>query len=167
MAPVRTTIEKRKWDGTVSARWPADMRADGEHLVWRTAAGTRRERPRKGTTETVEREERSATCGAGWVVTAVVDGAGALVRYEVDATLGGERPWRDLFVFMDIDLDLEIAGDEETVQDLIQFARRRETMDYPPLLLGAALSGLDDALGRSRAGRWPFDGSLLGDGGLS
>jgi hypothetical protein len=162
MARVRLTIEKRKWDGTVSARWPADSRSDGERLVWRTPAGTRRERPRRGESEVVEQEERSATCGAGWVVTAVVDARGGLVRYEVDATLGGERPWDGLFVFMDIDLDLEIAGDEETVQDLIQFARRREAMDYPPLLLGAALSGLDDALARSRAGRWPFDGSLLG-----
>jgi hypothetical protein len=61
MPPVRLTIEKRKWDGTVSARWPAELLCDGERLVWRTAAGTRRERPRRGRSEVVEREYRAAT----------------------------------------------------------------------------------------------------------
>ena len=124
-------IEKRKWDGSVTARWEADLRQDD-----------------------------------GWIVTAVVGGDGALVRYKVDATVGDEERRQDVFVFVDIDLDLEIADGEARVEDLAEFAERRRTMGYPPGLLSHALAALDDALARYRRAAWPFDGSLLAEARL-
>jgi len=156
-------IEKRKWDGSVSARWEADLRRDDGRVVFVTPAGTRRERPRRGEVEVTRCLEVSGSAGAGWIVTAVVDGDGALVRYEVDATAGGEEPRRDVFAFVDIDLDLEIADGAAVVEDLAQFAERRRTMGYPPGLLTHAVAALDDALDRYRRGAWPFDGALLAE----
>ena len=158
-------IEKRKWDGSVSARWSARLDEDGARTVWRTPAGTLRLHPRTGREEVVERLEVAATCGRGWIVSAIVDSDGGLVRYEVDATTGGEVVRDGVLAFIDIDLDLDIRGGEAVVRDLIEFAERREEMGYPPGLLSSAVIALDDALGRHRRGEWPFDGSLLEDPG--
>jgi len=150
-------IEKRKWDGSVSARWPARLDEDGARTVWRTPAGTLRLHPRTGREEVVERLEVAATCGRGWIVSAIVDGDGGLVR--------GEAVRDGVLAFIDIDLDLDIRGGEAVVRDLIEFAERREEMGYPPGLLSSAVIALDDALGRHRRGEWPFDRSLLEDPG--
>jgi hypothetical protein len=157
-------IEKRKWDGSVSGRWPALFARDGERMTWITPAGTIRRRPRRGRDETTTRLEVSATCGAGWIATAVMDADGRLSRYDVDATDGGEAERDGLLAFIDLDLDLRLAGGEPRVQDLMEFVRRREEMGYPPGLLSRALLSLDDALARHRRGAWPFDGSLVGLG---
>jgi hypothetical protein len=155
-------IEKRKWDGTVSARWQADLRRDaGGRIVFVTPPGTRRERPRRGDVEVTRCLEVSGSHGAGWLVTAVVGADGVPVRFEVDATVGDERPRGGVFAFVDLDLDLEIAGGEPAVEDLAEFAERRRTMGYPPGLLTHAVTALDDALDRYRRGAWPFDGALL------
>ena len=156
-------IEKRKWDGSVTARWEAELRRDDGRIVFVTPPGTRRERPRRGDVEVTRCLEVSGSGGAGWIVTAVVGGDGALVRYEVDATVGDEERRRDVFAFVDIDLDLEIADGEARVEDLAEFAERRRTMGYPPGLLSHALAALDDALARYRRAAWPFDGSLLAE----
>lgn len=154
-------IEKRKWDGTVSARWEAELRRDGDRVVFVTPAGTRRERPRTGEVEVTRRREASASGGAGWIVTAFAAGDGEPARYTVDATMGDERPSGGMFAFIDLDLDLEIADGEVVVEDLLQFAQRRRTMGYPAGLLTHAAAALGDALDRHRRGAWPFDGSLL------
>jgi hypothetical protein len=156
-------IEKRKWDGSVSARWVADLRRDDGRIVFVTPPGTRRERPRRGGVEVTRCLEVSGSGGAGWIVTAVAGADGALVRYEVDATVGDEERRGDVFAFVDLDLDLEIAGGKARVEDLMDFAERRRTMGYPPGLLTHATAALDDALARWRRGAWPFDGSLLAE----
>ncbi len=153
-------IEKRKWDGSVSARWTAQFLRDGARLTWRTPAGTERAHPRSGRRETTELLEVSATCGEGWIVTAVIDGDGALARYEVNATAGGEVEHDGVLAFIDLDIDLEIEQGTVVVTDLIQFAERREQMGYPPGMLSAVVIALDRALWRHRRGDWPFDGSL-------
>ena len=71
-------IEKRKWDGSVSARWTALFHRDGARLTWRTPVGTTRSHPRTGRQETTEHLEVSATCGDGWIATAVLDADGRL-----------------------------------------------------------------------------------------
>ena len=141
-------IEKRKWDGSVSARWTALFHRDGARMAWRTPTGTIRSHPRTGRQETTEHLEVSATCGDGWIVTAVLDADGRLLRYEVLA-------------FIDLDLDLVISDHTAVVTDLIEFAERREEMGYPPGMLSAVVVALDKALRRHRRGDWPFDGSLL------
>ena len=163
-APVsrwEVTIEKRKWDGSVSARWTAQFSRDGARLTWRTPIGTERDHPRTKRRETTGLLEVSATCGKGWIATARFDSKGRLLGYEVDATAGDESERDGVLVFVDLDLDLDISGDTAVVKDLIEFAQRREEMDYPPGLLSRAVVALDDALTRHRNGQWPFDGSLL------
>jgi hypothetical protein len=160
-------IEKRKWDGSVSARWEAELRRDDGRIVFVTPPGTRRERPRSGDVEVTRCLEVSGSAGAGWIVTAVAGDDGTLVRYEVDATVGDEARQGGVFAFVDLDLDLEIAGGEARVEDLMDFAERRRSMGYPPGLLTHATAALDDALARWRGGAWPFDGSLLAEAGAS
>lgn len=154
-------IEKRKWDGSVSARWTALFHRDGGRMAWRTPTGTIRSHPRTGRQETTEHLEVSATCGDGWIVTAVLDADGRLLRYEVDATAGDEAERDGILAFIDLDLDLVISDHTAVVTDLIEFAERREEMGYPPGMLSAVVVALDKALRRHRRGDWPFDGSLL------
>jgi uncharacterized protein len=154
-------IEKRKWDGSVSARWSALFWREGRRLTWLTPAGTERAHPRSGRPETTRHTEVSATCGAGWIVTALLDADGDLIRYEVDATAAGEVERDGILAFIDLDLDLQIGQGTAAVSDLLEFAERREEMGYPPGTLSGAVLALDDALGRSRRAEWPFDGSLV------
>jgi hypothetical protein len=155
------TIEKRKWDGSVAASWPARLWQEDGRILWWSPPGTVRAHPRRGERERLTRHERAASCGAGWIVTAVLTGDGDLVRYEVDATVGDERVRDGVFAFVDLDLDLEIRDGSEEVQDLIQFAERGRAMGYPPGTLTWALGALEDARERHRTRAWPFDGSLL------
>jgi len=158
-------IEKRKWDGSVSARWAALFARDGERMTWITPAGTIRRRPRRGGDDTTALLEVSATNGTGWIVTAVLDAEGRLSRYDVDATDGGEAERDGVLAFIDLDLDLRLTDVGPAVEDLIEFALRREEMGYPPGLLSRAVLALDDALTRHWHGAWPFDGSLVELGG--
>ena len=119
-----------------------------------------RDHPRRDELETTEHLEVSATCGEGWIVTAVLGAGGDLLRYEVDATAGGEIERDGVLAFIDLDLDLEIDAGTVVVSDLIQFAEHREAMGYPPGMLSAVVVALDGALRRHRRGDWPFDGSL-------
>ena len=154
-------IEKRKWDGSVSARWPALLARDGERITWITPAGTIRRRPRRGGDETTRRLEVSATRGGGWIATAIIDADGRLSHYHVDATRGGEAQRDGVLAFIDLDIDLRLGDGGPAVADLIEFAARRQEMAYPPGLLSQAVIALDDALNRHWRGEWPFDGSLV------
>jgi hypothetical protein len=160
LSGLAVTIEKRKWDGSISARWPARLQRDGGRLTWRTPPGTERTRPRKGRTETTEHLEVSATCGEGWIVTAFIGDEGEVMRYEVDATTGDEVDQDGVVAFIDLDVDMEIEDGAVEVNDLVEFAERREQMGYPPGMLSAIVVALDRALDRHRRGDWPFDGSL-------
>ena len=149
----------------MSARWTADFRREGQRLTWWTPAGTPRTHPRSGQKEITTHLEVSATCGDGWIVTAILAADGRLVRYKVDATAGDEAERDGALAFIDLDLDLIIEDGEAGVTDLIEFARRAEEMGYPPGTLSAVVAALDKALQRHRLGHWPFDGSLLGPPG--
>lgn len=158
-------VEKRKWDGSVSARWPARLWREGDRTHWWTPAGTRRAHVRRGEDEVTRQDEHTASEGRGWITTAVLGADGAVARYAVDATVGGEREADGVFAFVDLDLDLEIAGGRLEVRDLAEFAERRRTMGYPDAVMRAALRSLDAARALHDAGDWPFDGSLAVPGG--
>lgn len=164
------TIEKRKWDGSVSARWPALLLSGPPApWTWVAAAGTRRERPRRGgEVQVLQREERGvALPGGWWVMTAVVAPDGSIERYEVDAATP-VRPVADGTIgFIDLDLDLEAPGDgsgDVVLQDADQFAARARSMGYPAAVRRGAWEGLRDAAERLRAGAWPFDGGAAAAG---
>jgi hypothetical protein len=158
-------VEKRKWDGSVSARWPARLWREGPRIHWFTPAGTRRPHLRRGEDEVTEHDEHTASAGRGWIATAVLGTGGAVSRYAVDATVGDEREVDGVLAFVDLDLDLEIGGGRVEVLDLAEFASRRREMGYPDAVMRAALRSLDEARALHEAGRWPFDGSLALPGG--
>jgi hypothetical protein len=153
-------VEKLKWDGSVSARWEAFPCGVGAgRLGWLTPAGTRRERPRRGTADETERD----AIGAGeedawWVVTASLGDDGE-ARYVVDASTP-PRLESGVLRFVDLDLDLDVDGEAVALRDVPVFLERVRNMRYPPQARRGAWDGLADAARRHRAGAWPFDDSL-------
>lgn len=158
-API--TVEKAKWDGSVSARWRALLLpARPPVQAWRTAAGTPIARPRKGTVERAEHDEVSVTTGRCWVVTALLGPDGRPASYEVDACAPVEPARDGLLRYVDLDLDLELGDGEIRLLDQEQFVRRAAEMGYPDAMRDCAWAALRDAADRYAERRWPFDGAL-------
>jgi protein associated with RNAse G/E len=159
--PTAITVEKAKWDGSVSARWRAVLLpAQGAIQRWRTSAGTLVERPRRGDLERAGHDSVSVTAGTWWVVSAVLDGEGRPAAYEVDACTP-VAPCRDgVLRFLDLDIDLELTDESAALLDQEEFRRHAVEMGYPDRVRRCALIGLRDALQRFCSRRWPFDGSL-------
>lgn len=156
----RVRVEKRKWDGTVSGRWEAELLSEPPGpWTWLARAGTVRERPRRGETETLERDELCVAGGEWWVVTCVLAPDGGVERYEVDAAVPVRRSGSDEIAFIDLDLDLEVdgGGGGVSLEDESDFRRRAQEMGYPPEVRSGAWRGLRDAAARLSAREWPFD----------
>ena len=165
-APVPITVEKAKWDGSVSARWPALLLPSRPPVqAWRTAAGTVIVRPRKGEVERAEQEMVSVAAGGCWVTTALLGPDGRPASYEVDACAPVEPARDGLLRYVDLDLDLEIEEGEIRLLDREQFRRRAVEMGYPDDMRDCAWAALCDAAERYGARRWPFDGELSPEGG--
>lgn len=155
------SVEKLKWSGAVSARWPARLvRAEPGCLCLLTARGELRERPSRGVVETVEQHELAVAGEGWWVVTATLTPDGQVLRYKVDvatpAAWAGPRRVR----FVDLDLDLAFASADGEVRLLDEdvFAQRAAALRYPRRVREGALGGVLDARRRVEERRWPFDG---------
>lgn len=160
--PDRVVIEKRKWDGTVSARWAARLVSRPPSVwSWRTDVGTIRERPRLDGLEVVANEEVSLAGRGWWVLTAVLGPDRDIERMKVDAatpvTAGPDR----LIWFCDLDIDLQIDGGALTLRDQDVMLRRAREMSYPQSVCRRAHAALDEVTECFVARRWPFDGALL------
>lgn len=155
------TVVKAKWDGSVSARWPALLvHAPPAVRAWRTAAGTAIERPRKETVERAAQDMISLTAGGCWVVTALLGPDGRPDAFEADACAPVE-PVRDgVLRYVDLDLDLELDDGEVRLLDQEQFVRRAAEMGYPDEMRDCAWAALRDVADRYAARRWPFGGAL-------
>jgi hypothetical protein len=161
MAGVR--VEKRKWDGSVSAVDTAySLAVPDDMSAWLILAGSRRERPGSGATEVVECDELwVAVPGEWWVLCGYTDTARSLTGYKVHATAPFEAPRTDdEIVWLDLDLDFEIHGDDVALQDEGQFHDHARTMGYPDHIVRGAWSGISTIAARYTNGDWPFDGSL-------
>jgi hypothetical protein len=166
--PTPITVEKAKWDGSVSARWPALLLpARPPVQAWRTAAGTAIARPRKGTVERAEHDQISVTTGRCWVVTATLGPDGRPAAYTVDACAPVEPAAGGVLRFVDLDLDLEIDDGEVRLLDREQFRRRAIEMGYPDEMRECAWAALRDAAERHADRRWPFDGALAAEAGIT
>jgi|GEM_PF-3157599 len=157
--PCWMTVEKRKWDGSVSARWPALLAAaPPDPWLWHTPAGAWRPHPWKGREETVRCREVSVGGLDWWLLTVKIDGGGRPHSWEVDAILPVERTRNDVLAFVDLDLDLELdlARGEVHLKDEADFHRRAQEMGYPDWVRRAAWKGLWEAKRRFRHGLWPF-----------
>ncbi len=106
----RVVVEKRKWDGTVSARWVARLVAGPPTVwCWRTDVGRIRQRPRLDALE-VTQEELSLAGQDWWVLTALLGADGRIERMKADAAAPVTSEQDALLWFYDLDLDLQIDG---------------------------------------------------------
>ena len=127
-------VVKRKWDGTVSAVDTAyPLAVPGDSSAWFVLAGSRRERPGAGAIEVVGSDELwVAVPGEWWVLCGYTDAARSLNGYKVHAAAPFEAPRSDdEIVWVDLDLDFEVTGDEVALQDEAQFHDHARTMGYP------------------------------------
>jgi uncharacterized protein len=155
-------VVKRKWDGSVSAVDTADpLLVSGGSSAWLVRAGSRRERPVSGAIEVVESDELwVAVPGQWWVLCGYTDAARTLNGYKVHAAAPFEAPSGDEIVWVDLDLDFEITGDEVAIQDEAQFHDHARTMSYPDRVVRGAWSGISTIAACYTNGDWPFDGSM-------
>lgn len=160
--PRRVSVEKRKWDRTVSSRAPGWLLDDDDaRRTWLVPAGTRHERPRAGKSELSGADTLYVSTGAWWVANVHAGPEGAPPAYEVDAALSPASPRDDVLAFVDLDLDLVIAEGRVRLTDADDFRTRCRAMGYPPEIQAGAWEGLRDAAARHAEGRWPFDGWLV------
>jgi len=154
-------VEKRKWDGTVSARSVSRLVSrQGSVWCWRTEIGTIRERPRLGALEVLTQDELSVAGQGWWVLTAFLDPDGGIERMKADAATPVAAETDRLLSFIDLDLDLQIEGSTVIVRDEDVMVRRAREMGYPPDVCRRARAALDDVAARWATHRWPFDGAL-------
>jgi hypothetical protein len=156
-------VVKRKWDGTVSAvDTGSTLSVPGDCFAWLVPAGSRRERPGSGAVEVVESDELWVSVpGEWWILCGYTDTAGTLDGYKVHASAPFEDPDSDdEIVWIDLDLDFEITGDEVDLQDEAQFHDHARTMGYPDHVVRGAWLGISTIAARYTTGEWPFDGSL-------
>lgn len=161
MAFVR--VVKRKWDGTVSAvdtAHPLDV--PGESSAWFVLAGSPRERPSRGTIEVVSNDELwVAVPGEWWVLCAYTNAARSLNGFKIHATAPFETPLTDdEIVWVDLDLDFEVSGDEVELRDEAEFHDHARTMGYPGHVVRGAWLGISTIAARYTNASWPFDGSI-------
>jgi hypothetical protein len=156
------SVEKRKWDGSISSRetaWLLDC--DASPLAWRVSAGTRRERPTQGDSELVEQNELWLSLpDAPVVLCSYLTPENTLERHELHAAW--EPVGLNTGVLRWIDLDLDVVVEDQTVELLDEqaFMDNARTMQYPEHVVRSAWAGIAAVTARVINGDWPFNGFL-------
>ena len=156
-------IEKRKWDGSVSAVHEATPvpTTDGS-LAWFAPAGTPRAHPSRGSGDELPADEVwVAVPGEWWVLGALLDAEGAITDYVLHAAAPVAAPDGDVLVWIDLDLDFEVHGSHVALEDETQFHDHALVMRYPPDVVVGAWAGIAALAPRFTNREWPFDGSLV------
>ncbi|HEU5454462.1 MAG TPA: hypothetical protein VFU85_02130 [Nocardioides sp.] len=156
-------VVKRKWDGTVSAVDTAyPLVVPGDRSAWLVHAGTRRERPAAAAIEVVGSDELwVAVPGEWWVLCGRTDAARSLSGYKVHAAFPFEAPCSDdEIVWVDLDLDFDVSGDQVDIQDETQFHEHARSMGYPEAVVRGAWSGISTIAASYTNRDWPFDGTM-------
>ena len=125
-------------------------------------AGSRRERPRKGTIDVVGVDEIwVAVPGEWWILCGYIDPTRSLNGYKVHASAPFEAPpGDDEITWVDLDLDFEVTGNQLALLDEDEFHDHARTMAYPDHVVRGAWSGIATIAARYTNGDWPFDGSM-------
>ncbi len=156
-------VVKRKWDGSVTSVDTANpLSVPGGGSAWIVPAGSRRERPQKGTTDVVDVEEIwIAVPGEWWILCGYLDASRSLNGYKVHAAAPFEAPTSDdEITWVDLDLDFEVTGDQLALLDEDEFHDHARTMAYPQRIVRGAWSGIATIAARYTNAEWPFDGSM-------
>jgi hypothetical protein len=155
-------VEKRKWDGSVSAVDVAE-RLPSTHgaVAWYVPAGASRPHPSKGTVDEVAADEVwAAVPGEWWVLCARIGPDRTVDGYVLHAAAPFAPAGDDTIEWIDLDLDFEVHGEESAVEDETQFHEHARAMAYPEDVIVGAWSGISQIAPRFTTGAWPFDGSL-------
>ena len=129
--------------------------------AWLVPAGSTRQRPASAPSK--PRLRRALGRGAGGVVGALrLHGRGPVANgYKVHASGPFEvPPGDDEIVWVDLDLDFVVHGDEVELDDEAQFHDHARTMGYPDASSGVRWSGISTIAARYTNGDWPFDGTM-------
>jgi hypothetical protein len=157
-----TRVEKRKWDGTVSAvdiGQPVDGVAG--LVAWHVPTGSERQRPSADRVEAVTGDEIWAAEVGSWWVLCGYTADGTVVGFKVHAAAPFESPRSDeAIMWIDLDLDFEVSGDAVEIEDEAEFHEHARTMGYPDDVVRGAWSGISWIAARYTTGEWPFDGTI-------
>jgi len=168
----RVQVEKRKWDGRVSARdhaalvapstGPGEETAPAGAAAWFTPAGSPRERPVDGDVERLGTDELwVAVPGQWWVVCArAAPAERSPSELVLHAAASFEAPEGAGLCWVDLDLDVEVRDGEVELVDEQQFQEHARSMDYPEEVVRGAWSGIASIAARYTNREWPFDGWL-------
>ena len=162
MTSDRVHVEKRKWDGSLAAVEAAELvRESPEATVWRVAAGTERQHPRKGKVGILEHDELwLAVVGEWWVLGAQIGADRTIEELVLHAAAPFERMANGRILWIDLDLDFEVRGDDLSLEDEAQFHEHARSMAYPDEVVRGAWAGVSGIAARYTTGEWPFDGYL-------
>jgi hypothetical protein len=79
-------------------------------------------------------------------------------EFDLHAAVLPEMPEAGVLRWIDLDLDLELRGDEVDLADEAQFHEHALAMDYPDDVIRGAWTGISTVAPRRTTGDWPFDG---------
>ena len=156
-------IEKRKWDGSVSAIEVGRRVDNVEGLVaWLVPAGSERQRPTAGRVEPVTSDEIwAAVPGEWWVLCGYASPSRQIEHFKVHAAAPFVRTQTaGEIVWIDLDLDFEVTGDDVEIEDESEFHEHARTMGYPDYVVRGAWSAISWIATRYTTGGWPFDGTI-------
>ncbi len=133
----------------------------GDSSAWLVLAGSRRERPSSDAIEVVGGDELwLAVPGEWWVLCGYTDAARSVNGYKVHAAAPFEAPRSDdEILWVDLDLDFEVRGDEVALQDETQYTTMPAQSATRSGRAGA-WSDISTIAARYTNGDWPFDGSM-------
>jgi hypothetical protein len=159
-----TRVEKRKWDGTLSAVETALVVAEPTHMVsWFVPAGSARRRPARHAFERLDTDEIWATVfGQWWVLCGKAAPDQPISSFVLHAAVPLSRPEPGLIRWIDLDLDFEVEGAHVALEDEEQFHRHAHAMAYPPDVIEGAWAGISQVAPHYTTGTWPFDGWVDG-----
>jgi protein associated with RNAse G/E len=158
---VDVRIEKRKWDGTLSAVYDgALLERTGGVVAWWVPAGTVRSKPAREEVEVVADDEIWLAVPGEWWVLCARSEQGTVNDCVLHAAAPFQIPAADRVLWTDLDLDFEVRGSEIAVEDEVQFHEHAKSMAYPDEVVRGAWSGISAIAPRYTTGEWPFDGWL-------
>ena len=100
--------------------------------MWRVAAGTERQHPRKGKVEVLEHDELwLAVVGEWWVLCAQVERRRCIDELVLHAAAPFEPMADGRIEWIDLDLDFEVRGDDLSLEDEAEFHAHARTMALP------------------------------------
>jgi protein associated with RNAse G/E len=135
--------------------------APGGARAWLVPRGTVREKPERAEREQLDHDEVWLTVPEEWwVLCGHGRPDGSIARYELHAAAPSEVDplERGVVRWIDLDLDLELAGNTIELTDEAEFHERARAMRYPDEVIRGAWKGISELAPRYTTEDWPFDG---------